>query len=136
MPTYSEPMLRLLATIFILTLVFTSCLSLGDGSNTFIKESINNRHTRKAVLFLREAGATVSNSYQVTLTDADEEFDKNKVGNTFTVDTNHGETGLDSASINFIWLGEDKLQIDYDKKLRTFIQQTNVDGVTIVYKTR
>jgi hypothetical protein len=129
-------MLRLSTTLLFLIPVFSSCLSLGDGSDSLIKESSNERHTKKAILFLRQAGATVADSYQVSVTDYENTFDTTQVGNTFTVDTNHGDTGLDSTSINFIWLSDDSLQIDYDKKLRTFIQQANVDGVTITYKAR
>ena len=87
-------------------------------------------------MFLKEAGATVSDSYQVTICDNDHTLDNEEVGNTFTVDTNHGETFLDTASINFTWLSNDSLQIDYDKKLRTFIQKKKVKGVTIIYNAR
>jgi hypothetical protein len=130
-------MLKFTATIFILTFTLTSCSSLSDtGTNTLIKESSNKRHDKKAILFLKEAGATVADSYQVTVCDNDHTLDKGEVGNTFTVDTNHGETFLDTASINFTWFGNDTLQIEYDKKLRTFIQEKKSQGVTIIYKAR
>lgn len=51
-------------------------------------------------------------------------------------DANHSATWLDSASIHFRWLSNDTLSIDFDKKLRTFMQETSVDGVTIVYQRR
>ena len=129
-------MRKLLFTIFSLTFILTSCSLLGDGSDTVIKQSINERRDKKAILFLREAGATVSDSYQVTVMDYGNKFDTTEVGNTFTVDTDHGKTWLDSASINFTWRSNDTLQIDYDKKLRTFIQEKKEDGVTIIYKER
>jgi hypothetical protein len=130
-------MLKFTATIFILTFTLTSCSSLSDtGTNTLIKESSNKRHDKKAILFLKEAGATVADSYQVTICDSDHTLDKGEVGNTFTVDTNHGETILDTASINFAWFGNDTLQIEYDKKLRTFIQEKKSHGVTIIYQAR
>ena len=131
--------LKLIPTIFILALTFslTSCFSLGDdtGINTFIKETSNDRHNKKAILFLKEASLS-SDSYQVTVCDNNHKLDKGEVGNTFTVDTNYDSTFLDKKSINFIWLGNDTLQIDYDKKLRTFIQEKKVDDVTIIYKAR
>ena len=124
-------------TVILLTFSLISCLSAGDtGTNTFIKETASESHDKKAVLFLKEAGATVSDSYQVTICDNDHTLDNEEVGNTFTVDTNHGETFLDTASINFTWLSNDSLQIDYDKKLRTFIQKKKVKGVTIIYNAR
>jgi hypothetical protein len=129
-------MLKLTTALLIWTLALTSCSLLGDGTNTFVKESSNKIRNKKAVLFLRQAGATVGDSYQVSIMDNSDEFDKSEVGNTFTVDTNHGETWLNSNSINFIWLRNDTLQIDYDKKLRTFIQERRVNGVSILYKAR
>ncbi len=113
-----------------------SCFSLSGGSDTIMKASSNAQHTKKAILFLREAGATISNSYQVSVINYHKKFDTTQVGNTFTVDNNHDETSLDSTSINFSWMTEDTLQIDYNKKLRTFIQQTNIEGVTVVYQPR
>jgi len=61
-------MLKFTTTIFILTFTLTSCSSLNDtGTNTFIKESSNKQHDKKAILFLKEAVATVADSYQVTV---------------------------------------------------------------------
>jgi len=130
-------MLKLTAAIIVLTCTLTSCLSLSDaGTNTFIKQSSNKRQDKKAILFLKEAGATVADSYHVTVCDIDHTLDKGEVGNALTVDTNNGATFLDTASINFTWLGNDTLQIDYDKKLRALIQEKKVDDVTIIYKPR
>src|ERR1019366_7098256 len=131
MPANMTNMLKLPMTIFSLTFILTFCSLLGDGSDTVIKESINGRHDKRAILFLREAGATVSDSYQVTVMDYSDTFDPTEAGNTFTVDTDHGKTWFDSTSINFTWRSEDTLRIDYDKKLRTFIQEKEVDDATI-----
>ncbi len=128
--------LKLISTLFISILNLTSCLPIGKGSDIVIKESSNKPLNKKAILFLHEEGATVGDSYQVTVMDYNEKFDTTEVGNTFTVDTDHGQTRLDSTSINFVWLANDTLQIDFDKKLRTFIQEKKVQGVTIVYHQR
>ena len=126
-----------LLSIFTLITVISSCFSiLGDGSNALIKESANNKHSKKAVLFLREAGATVANSYQVSITDYKTEFDTVAVGNVFTVDDDHGKVNLDPKAINFSWISDDTIEINYNKNLRTFIQEKNIDGVTIVYKPK
>lgn len=130
-------MLKFLAAIISLTLILASCFSLSDdtGLNTFIKESSNKHHNKKAILFLKESSLS-SDSYQVTVCDNIHKLNKEEVGNTFTVDTNYDSTFLDQKSINFNWLGNDTLQIDYDKELRTFIQENKVDDVTIIYKAR
>ena len=123
--------------LFAMLLLFAvSCLSLNEGTNTFVKESLNSNHVKKAVLSLRQSGATVADSYQVTITEAGNNFDTDKVGNTFTVDANHIEAILDSASINFVWLANDTLQIDYDKELNTFIKEPYVARVVVIYKAR
>jgi len=127
-------MFKFIATLLVILTV--SCSLLGDGENTLIKKTANSGQTKTAFLFMRESGATVADSYQVTVTDADKDFDKKAPGNAFTVDTDHGATKLDSSSINLTWLTEDKLQIDYDKKLRTFVKETKVNGVTVSYNPR
>lgn len=76
------------------------------------------------------------NSLQVVIAGYDHELENREVGNTFTVDSDHNSTTQDSSSINFTWLSNDTLKIDFDKKLRTFIQNRSVDGVTIIYEAR
>ncbi|WP_426668017.1 hypothetical protein ACPPVU_18265 [Mucilaginibacter sp. McL0603] len=123
--------------IFIFVSIISSCFSLlGDGSNTLVKEDANSKHSKKAILFLREAGATVANSYQVSVTDYKTEFDTVAVGNVFTVDDDHGKANLNPKAINFNWIADDTVEISYDKNLRTFIQEKKIDGVAVVYKTK
>jgi len=133
-------MLKFSIAIFILMLTLNSCLFPdglgGGGSDTLLKQSSNKQKNKKVVLFLRQSGATVGDSYQVSIMDYNENFDTSEVGNTFTVDDNHGKTGLDSTSVNFNWLSNDTLQIDYDNNLRTFSQETYLQKIVIVYKPR
>ncbi|MCU0321290.1 MAG: hypothetical protein MUE72_02675 [Chitinophagaceae bacterium] len=130
-------MLKFITTTIILTLTLSSCVNLfGDPHTTLIKTSPNYEKTKKAVLLKSDGNATVDLSYQVSILNQDYKFSGNELGNTFTVDRNHGATGLDTSSINFNWLSNDTLQIDYDEKLRTFIQEKNINGVKIIYKPR
>ena len=78
----------------------------------------------------------MADSYQVTVCDINYTLNKEEAGNTFTVDEDHGVARLDSTSINFTWISDDSLQIDYDNKLRTFIQEKKVEGVGISYNAR
>ena len=129
--------IRYTLTMLIVAIILASCFSLvGDPSTTFIKSSNNFNNTKKAVLLLSTGNATVDFSLQVSIYNYDYKLSGKELGNTFTVDRNHSETGLDSSSINFHWLGNDTLQIDYDKKLRTFIQGTKVNKVTVLYQPR
>jgi hypothetical protein len=69
----------------------------------------------------------------VSILNSDYRLSGKELGNAFTVDRNHGATALDSNSIHIKWLGNHTLQIEYDQKLRTFIQEEKVDGVNIIY---
>ena len=128
-------MLKFIATFLTISLLVTSCFQIFDiGQNSKLKETYNNLASKKAILFLKEGNATADNSLQVTVAGYDYELDKKEVGNTFTVDSDHNKTKQDTNSINFTWLTKDTLQIDYDKHLRTFIQEKIIDGVTIIYR--
>lgn len=130
-------MLKFILTIFILTIILTSCFNIFEAPSTIlIKTSSNKNKTKKAVLLQEDGNATVDISLQVSVLNNDYKLSGKESGNTFIVDANHVATGLNPASINFIWLGNDTLQIDYDKKLRTFTQLKKIDGVTIIYKAR
>ena len=117
-------------------LSIASCNLSGDSVNTVIKEIPNPNHNKKAILFMKESGATVGDSYQLTISDFEYPLKKTEVGNTFTVDENHGSSRLDSSSVVILWLSNDSLKVSYDKNLRTFIQESNVNGVNIFYEAR
>jgi hypothetical protein len=85
---------------------------------------------------LREAGATVADSYQISIIGYKTEFDTTSVGNAFSVDDNRGKTYLNPKAINLNWLSSDTIEISYDKNLRTFIQERLVGNVTVVYKVK
>lgn len=118
--------------------MLNSCISdlSSDGSNTIIKERSNYTPDKKAILFLREAGATVANSYQISVINNKDLFDSLGVGNTFVADNNHNEIIIDSNSINLKWQANDTLVVDYDKNLRIFKMEKNVLGVTILFQAR
>lgn len=132
------PVLKNLILIaLILPLInLNACLSLDGSSNTLIKQSANRQHTKKIILFLRESGATVSDSYQVSIADYNASFDTASIGNVFIVDGNSGEANLDKKCINFNWLSENSVEIDYDKNLRAFSQRSLVNKVSVTYRKR
>jgi hypothetical protein len=123
-------------SIFTLIAVLNSCLTLGgDESNKLVKESANKIHTKKVVLFLREGGPTVGDSYQVSIVDYKSAFDTTAVGNTFTVDGDHGKARLIPGAINFKWLTDNSIEICYDENLKTFIKEQTINGVSVIYRT-
>jgi len=127
---------KLTTVLLFLSIPFAGCFSLGTGNSTVLQEMSNNAKTKKAVLLENSGNATVDNSLQVSILDYGTQVSDKELGNTFTVDSNHGNATLNSASISFSWLSDDTLQIDYDSTLRTFIQNKEVDGVRVLYKAR
>ena len=130
-------MAKFMALLSLLTIVLPSCFSIfGEPETTPIKSLANQNKIKKAVLLQNDGNATVDISLSVSILDYDYTFSGNEIGNAFVVDENHGRASIDSSSINLIWFGNDTLQIDYDRRLRKFLQQKKLDGVTIIYKER
>ena len=126
---------KLILLIFTPTIILVSCL-FDDPSTTLIKEIPNSVQTKKVVLLQNNGNATVDLSLHVSILDYNYKLSGKEIGDTFTVDGDHSTPKLDSTSIKFDWISNDTLQIDYDKNLRTFIQEKRVKGVTIVYIER
>jgi len=124
-------------TALFLATILASCISneLSNGTNTIIKELANPNKTKKAILFSREAGATVDNSYQLSITEFNSKFDTTSVGNTFTVDADHNEKlSLRPDLVNLKWVSNDTLKIEYSSGLRTFIKNEKVNNVKVTYE--
>jgi hypothetical protein len=118
----------------ILTVLFCSCVQILDEPETsFVKSLQNSGKTRKAVLLQSFGNATVDLSLQVSILSSNYKLLGTEVGNTFIVDTNHGMADLDSSSVNLKWISNDTLQIEYDKKLRTYKKESTVAGVHVFY---
>lgn len=117
-----------------LIVALSGCLDLGDSANSLIKDVPNIAHTKKAVLFLKEAGTTVADSYQLSVVDYDKGFDKSANGNIFIVDGDHGSAWLNPTCVELMWKANDTLLVTYDKKLRVFLQKKTADGVVVNYK--
>ena len=83
---------------------------------------------------MKGGNATEDDSYQVSIKDADDTLNATEVGNTFTTDSNHGKTRLNSASIQLKWISDKDLIISYDKRLRTFIMIKVMDDVKVAYQ--
>ena len=130
-------MIKFQSAFLILLTILTGCFDLsGGGENTLVKECKNARGDKKAILFLKESGAMAGDSYHVSILTTNHDLNRSEIGNTFTMDTNNGKTFLDSNSINLSWLSADTLLIEYDRKLRTFLQKRYVNGTAILYQLK
>ena len=120
--------------VLLLTLTFTSCISLFDNTtNTFLKEQYNLRASDKAIVFIRGGDATTDNSIHIFLTGYEHDLNDKDKGNIFTADTDFSKTVIDSTTINVTWQSNDSLTVTYDKKLRVFEQKNKLDHFTINY---
>jgi len=121
------------AVLIALSIVLLRMDISSSGTCTMVREVSNTGASRKAVLFLVQAHATVADSYQVSVMDATASLEDGDRGNVFIVDGDHGRRVLDSTAIDLRWRGRDTLLITYDRRLRTFVMNTSVDGVAVVY---
>ena len=122
--------------LFFVTIFFGSCFQIFDEPKTSLVISLQNPgKTKKGVVFQSSGNATVGLSLHVSILSFESKSLGSEVGNTFIVDGNHGATRLDSSSINLKWISNDNLQIKYDKKLRSFLKNSKVNGVKIIYVT-
>jgi hypothetical protein len=120
--------------LIVLVLFLGSCIELSE--NVVLNEIYNLERNKKVVLFMKYAGATVDNSLQISIIDADDKIAGDDVGNVFTADSDHNSTSLNNNSISLLWISNDTIQVEYDRRLRTFIKNRNVSKVAIVYRER
>ena len=120
--------------LLILTAMLSGCFQLFEtGENTVSRIIYNPSKNKQVILFTKDGDATVPNSIQVSILDGNEKLDKSEGGNTFTLKY---DALLDSNTINFKWLDDTHLLINYDKKLQTYIQNNKVNNVLIEYKAQ
>jgi hypothetical protein len=117
-------------------LLLEGCQLAGEMPITILQEKYNRDKTKGAILFLKEGGATVADSYQVSVFNVGDNPSQSASGNVFIVDDNHGSAPLDANSLTIAWLSNDSMQIEYDKRLRTFLQEKEINGVLVMYQTK
>jgi len=86
-------MIRFGFGIAIIVLFLSSCTPMFDpGPATKIKAALSPKKDEQAILFQKGGNATESDSYQVSIKPVSSDLDSTEVGNTFTVDNDHGKT--------------------------------------------
>ena len=104
--------------------------------NEILSESTNPNGLTKAVIFQRDCGATTGFSTQVSILKSKEDL-KNKGGNIFVADTNHGEapSGIGGGpKVDVEWLSQNELKIFYHPKARTYTKSSSLNGIQIIYE--
>jgi len=98
--------------------------------NDLVKQKISPNGQRKAVVFLRNCGATSAYETNVSILGNNEALSDNDEGNTFSI--------LDGAwFIDAKWEDDSTLHIvDELSKYRIYLQENNYQGVKVKYEVR
>jgi hypothetical protein len=130
MPLFTFMFGNLLRYLIVL-MSFNSCLSfLDSGTNTVINETPNYANQIKAVLFKKEAGATVPDSYQLSIIGLTDNLHNGDVGNVFSVKA----SSIGPDTLYCEWIGNDTLCVYQPKKFDPYFKILNVERIKIIYK--
>ena len=119
--------------VFFFFFLFTlqSCIDITDNKNEILKERTEYQGIKNCILFIKSGGATVGDSYQISIMPYQDKLKDSDTGNIFIAD---GQAlSRDTSSINFEWISFDTLRISFDKNFRVFKMNTKIKDVTIVY---
>ena len=117
----------------LLVFILSSCLHLSDNKNEIVKLQIAYDGMKNCILFIKSAGATVGDSYQISILPYQEKLKNSDTGNIFIADDSGGGIPSDTSRVNFEWLSFDTVKVSFDKRLRVFKMNTKSKGATIVY---
>jgi len=117
----------------LLVFILSSCLHLSDNKNQIVKLQIAHDGMNNCILFIKSAGATVGDSYQISILPYQEKLMNSNTGNIFIADDPGGGIPSDTSRVNFEWLSFDTVKVSFDKRLRVFKMATKSKGATIVY---
>ena len=123
--------MRSLSFALPLTLVAGACSSPLCSNETIASlPSSDGKH--RAVMFMRECGATTDFTTQVSV---DPGFFQS-VGNALVADAyNGGKRGpWGGPWATMKWVGPNELLVSYDKQARVFTRNSTVQGVTVTYQ--
>jgi hypothetical protein len=100
--------------------------------NDVLSESLSPDGSKRAVLFLRDCGATTDFSWQISILGSKETL-TNGAGNVIVLDNDHG--AVHEMKVEVEWKGSDNLIVSYPDRARIFHQLTMIRGVRISYET-
>ncbi|WP_462250193.1 hypothetical protein [Ferruginibacter sp.] len=109
--------------------LFYSCNTGDDFTNTLISET-SNKNGVKAVVFYKTGDATTPDSYQISLLNENEQFSQQNKANTFSCKDNG------KATVLVKWISKDSLLIEYIRSATTYIKESKVNGVNLLYKEK
>ncbi|MES2934033.1 MAG: hypothetical protein V4805_11170 [Pseudomonadota bacterium] len=104
-------------------------------SNTVLAEYPSPNGKLKAIVFERSCGATTDFSTQVSILNADKDFDS-AAGKLFVADTNQGQApaGVDGGpDIRFRWLSDTSAEIEHASLVGSYLREAKIMGVKVKY---
>jgi hypothetical protein len=114
-------------------LCFTSC---SDGCNDVVISSIPSPGgTKKAVIFVRDCGATTGFSTQISVLDSSASI-THRSGNVFSADDNHGAVKLGKRgelTVRVRWADENHLVITFPASSQVFRRDSQVGNVYVTF---
>ena len=116
-----------------------ACMNLvwGDMCGNEIVEEIKSPDKRlKAIIFIRDCGATTGYSTQLSIIE-DEDKLENGAGNTLILSDKFGD-GLSfdngGAKVKAVWTSENSMTIYFDNKIEFTKQEEEIEGIKITYE--
>jgi hypothetical protein len=93
----------------------------------------------KAVIFVRNCGATTDFSTQVSIMPPTKNINHADTGNVFTADSDHGAaavSGLGALDVRVAWSSPTSITISHPLRARVFVKETKYKNIAINYSTR
>lgn len=112
-----------------------SCITENHSQNNIIYERQDYEGIRNAILFIKSGGATVGDSYQISILPYQNKLSNSDAGNIFICDSPNLGLTSDTSMIKLNWISYDTLQITYNKKLRVFKAVAKTKDTIVIYDT-
>ena len=104
----------IIVSLFVLLL--ESCINLSsNNTNEKIIEVSDRTRIRKAILFIKSGGATVGDSYHISIFPYQMMLKDSDTGNAFIADYHDGAIPSDTSEIRLNWIGSDTLKVSFSK---------------------
>lgn len=98
-----------------------------------MKEKADYEGLKNCIFFIKSGGATVGDSYQISVLPYQDKLKDSDTGNIFIADDHDRSISSDTSRVNFEWISFDTLKVSFDKRLRVFKKITETRDVKIVY---
>ena len=120
----------------IIAMIIAPANFISPCENELVGEHLSPDGQYKAVLFVRDCGATTGFSTQVSLLRSDE-LVKNGSGNLFIADTDHGKIPSGQKGgpeVRIVWEGSKDIYIVHHENARVFKAEKKINGINVNYK--